>query len=290
MKDELSQPLVSGDVSEDTEERMQTLRNQLHAAVADNNVREVRKLLHLRDRGGAALVFADSDQCSITPLHRACQLGHPRVVQLLIAEGANVDYRDATGRTPLHYACTEYSALSPDALHVMLVCRRVCVKLLMKAGADPRAVDQNNETPIDLALKPSQFVFLIPLLFLIFALLLMFFLMLSAVVQDIHIGEMHGHQDTGAVHARGRTRERRPAEDRPGGAPDPARRERHGLLWLLHASLMRVHCSASVCLAVCLYVLVDERRKGWKGKKIEESICSVAVVFTCERPERAWTR
>ena len=157
MKDELSQPLVSGDISEDAEERLLALRNQLHAAVTDNNAREVRRLLRLRDGAGAALVFADSDQCGITPLHRACQLGLPRMVQLLVAAGANVDYRDGTGRTPLHYACTEYSAMSPDALRTMLVCRRVCVKLLMQAGADPRAVDHNNETPIDLALKPPQF-------------------------------------------------------------------------------------------------------------------------------------
>ena len=168
MRDELSQPLVSNDVTEDTEEQLLALRDQLHAAVTDNSVREVRRLLHRRDRAGAALVFPDSDQCGITPLHRACQLGLPHMVQLLIAEGANVDYRDGTGRTPLHYACTEFSAMSPDTLRAMLVCRRVCVKLLMQAGADPRAVDHNNETPIDLALKPAQFVpFPFPLLSLL---------------------------------------------------------------------------------------------------------------------------
>ena len=156
--DILSKPLLTEEFLPEYTERVQFLKNQLHSAVADNNLRQVKKILGMKDKHGSRLVIADSDQCSITPLHRACQLGLPHIVKALIDAGANVCYRDSNGRSPLHYACTEFTSMSRESVEIMLVCRRVCIKLLMQAGADPSAADKFEETPIDVASKPPQFV------------------------------------------------------------------------------------------------------------------------------------
>jgi ankyrin repeat protein len=42
-------------------------------------------------------------------LHEACNLGHERIVQLLIKAGANVNADDAWGNTPLQYAAGQGS-------------------------------------------------------------------------------------------------------------------------------------------------------------------------------------
>jgi ankyrin repeat protein len=40
-----------------------------------------------------------------TPLHQACLKGHTDVVQLLLANNADVDVTNANDETPLHAAC-----------------------------------------------------------------------------------------------------------------------------------------------------------------------------------------
>ncbi len=58
------------------------------------------------------------------PLHEAAALGDPALVRALLAAGANVRARDATGRTPLHMASDSHTAAA-----------------LAEAGADPCATD-----------------------------------------------------------------------------------------------------------------------------------------------------
>jgi ankyrin repeat protein len=104
-----------------------------------------RALLWAAQRGHAATVRlllaagaaadSDDDPYRITPLMKASRYGHPEVARLLLAARAGVNRRDHTDDTSLHRA-----ALTRNA---------ELVALLLRAGADPRAVGKYlNETPL----------------------------------------------------------------------------------------------------------------------------------------------
>eukprot|EP01063_Lacrimia_lanifica_P018040 TRINITY_DN25004_c0_g1_i1.p1 TRINITY_DN25004_c0_g1~~TRINITY_DN25004_c0_g1_i1.p1 ORF type:complete len:367 (+),score=30.93 TRINITY_DN25004_c0_g1_i1:46-1146(+) len=59
-------------------------------------------------------------------LHEAAEYGSAAVVRLLLEHGADVDQRDAQGRTPL-MRCSDVA----------------CIQMLLDAGASPRAVDND---------------------------------------------------------------------------------------------------------------------------------------------------
>jgi cytohesin len=94
------------------------------AFVRHKNVKLAEALLN----AGAAVDGADAD--GMTPLMLAANRGSVRLVEVLLARGADVNAKargvDNTGRTALMYA--EGTAI---------------VRLLLEAGADPRAVDEN---------------------------------------------------------------------------------------------------------------------------------------------------
>jgi len=75
----------------------------------------------------------------ITPLHRA--VGMPLVVKALVARKANLDARDSTGETPLHWAARY------DDMEI--------VRLLIEAGADVTVKDREGRTPLS-RISPSQ--------------------------------------------------------------------------------------------------------------------------------------
>ncbi len=75
----------------------------------------------------------------MTPLHYAAKRGHDNITRLLIDSGADIDFSDGFGRTPLHYAAYPYSSQK----------KRNDVesaRMLIEAGANINAVDQDNKT------------------------------------------------------------------------------------------------------------------------------------------------
>ena len=79
----------------------------------------------------------DSSSENDTRLHTAARLGQATVVQFLLENGAEVDARNKSGRTPLHEAS--------------VMGRRAVVQLLLDRKADPNATDRNGYTPAHLA-------------------------------------------------------------------------------------------------------------------------------------------
>ena len=73
----------------------------------------------------------------LTPLHYAAGWGHKEIVELLIAEGADVNAMNGAGQTPLHFAAQEG--------------QKEIVELLIAKGADVNAKTNDGETPLDLA-------------------------------------------------------------------------------------------------------------------------------------------
>ena len=45
------------------------------------------------------------NQYGQTPLHLACESNSPKIIQYLIEQGVDIEYRDNKGQTPLQYAC-----------------------------------------------------------------------------------------------------------------------------------------------------------------------------------------
>ena len=79
-----------------------------------------------------------------TALHRAVEIGMPRLVEVLLARGADAQARTKNGEAALHLA-----ALHPDP---------VFTDVLLAAGADPRARNADGETPLHWAALSGHIV------------------------------------------------------------------------------------------------------------------------------------
>ena len=95
---------------------------ELFDAVERNDLAAVEQLLS-RDAGVNSLDLRYPSWYAAPPLIRAAQAGHSEMVRLLLANGADVNARDAGGGTALIWACND------DHID--------CVRLLLAAGADP---------------------------------------------------------------------------------------------------------------------------------------------------------
>ena len=106
-------------------------KTALHHAVHDGYVSPVEVLSCLIKNG--AEVNA-RDQSGRTPLMEACRRCRANVVTFLIEHGAEVNARDQSGRTPLMEACKH--------------CRANVVTFLIEHGAEVNARDQSGHTPL----------------------------------------------------------------------------------------------------------------------------------------------
>lgn len=95
----------------------------------------VKQLIQLKKDIDPPCVDEEGNCCSL--LHLAAKYGHPETLQLLIAEGINIEVTTDKGWTPLHYAAA-YN--NPAA-----------IKVLFEAGANLDSVDANKQTPLHVA-------------------------------------------------------------------------------------------------------------------------------------------
>lgn len=109
--------------------RMCSHRDSYYVEEFERRARSLTKLLI----AAGANVDAPSLAEAVTPLHRAAEGGHHKLVELLLAKGATVDAADAKGATPLHYAA---KSLKPKV-----------VLALLRAGADEQLADGAGQTP-----------------------------------------------------------------------------------------------------------------------------------------------
>jgi uncharacterized protein len=111
---------------------------QIDMAIYEGDCKRVAALLAGRDvNAGTA-----QDNLLRAALMGLTEAPNPKVVELLINLGVNVNSRDHYGFTPLHYAARNKSPAADPSLST------TCVKLLVAAGADVNAKDRDGITPM----------------------------------------------------------------------------------------------------------------------------------------------
>ncbi|CEG50283.1 26S proteasome regulatory complex, subunit PSMD10 [Plasmopara halstedii] len=84
------------------------------------------------------------NQFGNTPLHNAARTGNPKCVAQLLQAGAEYSIRNTNGSIPLHHAC---------------YCEKLnleVVQLLVEAGSDVDALDEQHQSPLIVAAKKNQ--------------------------------------------------------------------------------------------------------------------------------------
>jgi len=158
---------------------------QLQAAITANDPERVKLLVRWGAPVDVDVQFKQAPgtpvpmlMCHGKPLHWAAEAGHLEATRLLLANSAEVNIPDQSGRTPLFWAVeaghTDVAELllgnraKVDAkdtnydrtpLHWVAIYRNQDeAKLLLIHDSDPNAKDRNGQTPIDLWPKLAEIV------------------------------------------------------------------------------------------------------------------------------------
>ena len=142
----------------------------IHEAVKEGNVEAVKQ--HL-DAG--TYINSRNSGNEWTPLHVASFEGNKKIVELLVAEGADVDARDRLSDRPIHHAITykykdivEFlisksadvnakNAAKYTPLHLAIRDdNKKVAELLIANGADVNAIDVIDSTPLDVAIEENH--------------------------------------------------------------------------------------------------------------------------------------
>lgn len=120
-----------------------SLATDLLEASRSGDESRVLELLH-----AGVVVSAIPPGSSCAALHVAAEGGHVSLVLALLAHGCPVDLLDRLGATALSYTIHAV-AESPDSRHLALLIR--VVRVLLDAGADPKAGRNREDAPLVLA-------------------------------------------------------------------------------------------------------------------------------------------
>ncbi len=112
-----------------------------HCAAESGSLETVEFLLQQRRKGNFDI---RGDRDLETPLYIAAERGHPGIVEAFLKAGSKLESVDRYGRTPLHAACSITVRYQP----VSIEDRIATIHVLMRAGANPHAVSNNEYTPI----------------------------------------------------------------------------------------------------------------------------------------------
>ncbi|MEE3003737.1 MAG: ankyrin repeat domain-containing protein [Pseudomonadota bacterium] len=113
-----------------------------------NMNKDISTIADLLIKEGSNVNLANN-QFSITPLHTAASKNNIEVVSSLLRGNADVNLKDASGNTPLHYICCSKQIESDDYTEVL--------KKLLDAGANPYHENDKGESSIALSRKNNLF-------------------------------------------------------------------------------------------------------------------------------------
>src|SRR5579862_7018293 len=112
--------------------------NQLFLAAENGNKDAVEAVLAKK----GMKVNAKESTFGMTALHVAASKGHTEIVELLLANGSDIEAKEETGRTPLHTAAFRGHA--------------TVVEVLIAKGANVNALTNDGKTPLDWALLSNK--------------------------------------------------------------------------------------------------------------------------------------
>lgn len=71
-------------------------------AIRDSNLKAI--LLLIAVGGAGVFTWQDPENAMATPLHLACQMNSPVIVEMLLQNGASLQVTDSEGKSPAVYA------------------------------------------------------------------------------------------------------------------------------------------------------------------------------------------
>ena len=114
----------------------------LFYACFDRNVELCKLLLKY---GAKTEVEGGNAYSALQPIHEAARLASPKVLQLLLKDGAKPSVRDHYNNNALHYAA--HAVIAKDAIET--------INLLLNSGVSPHSVNRWGKTPLQASLHPS---------------------------------------------------------------------------------------------------------------------------------------